>query len=252
LTEPLLEVMFRSLRASARLIGKGAEGNRVLELEGVTAAIVPAAPDRSVVNSVVYDSADVLANALGTLADTYEEAGVRAWTVWTRDGDERAVRTLESAGHRLDASPQAMGMALSELRDPPGAEPEWSSDWDLDAAGLINDRAYGDPEGLWSSALGELPKGIAHLYLVRLDGKPASMVMVHDHGGDCAFWFAATVPEARGRGLVSSTLHRALVDARERGCETTTTQATAMGRPIYARLGYRDLGPIPMYERRKS
>ena len=67
---------------------------------------------------------------------------------------------------------------------------------------------------------------------------------------DCGFWFAATVPEARGRGLVSGLLHRALRDARERGCRTSTTQATAMGRPVYERIGYRDLGPIHMYERR--
>jgi GNAT superfamily N-acetyltransferase len=169
----LLDIMFRPLRATARLIGAGAEANRVLELDGVTAAIVPSTPDRSVVNSVVYEHAELLEAALGTLADAYDEAGVRAWTVWT------------------------------------------------------------------------------HLYLARQDGEPASMVLVHDHEGDC-FWFAATVPAAQRRGLTSGLLHRALTDARARECETSTTQATSMGRPVYARLGYRDLGPVPMYERRKS
>jgi predicted acetyltransferase len=76
--------------------------------------------------------------------------------------------------------------------------------------------------------------------------------MVHDHGGDCAFWFAATVPDARGRGFVSGLLHRALRDARDRGCTTSTTQATAMGAPVYARIGYRDLGALEMWERRKA
>jgi hypothetical protein len=105
----LLDVMFRSLRASARLIGAGAEANRVLELDGVTAAIVPSTPDRSVLNSVVYEHAESLEAALGTLADAYDEAGVRAWTVWTRDGDEHAMNALESAGHKLDALPQRWG-----------------------------------------------------------------------------------------------------------------------------------------------
>jgi GNAT superfamily N-acetyltransferase len=249
---PLLDVMFSSLRATARLIGAGADANRVLELDGVTAVIVPSTPDRSVVNSVVYEHAELLEAALGTLADAYHDAGVRAWTVWTRDGDERAVNALESAGHKLDALPQAMGFALSELRGPPGPEPEWSGEWDLETAGVINDLAYGDPPGLWAAALAGLPEGLAHLYLARRDGEPASMVLVHDHDGDCAFWFAATVPAAQRRGLTSGLLHRALTDARARGCKTSTTQATSMGRPVYARLGYRDLGPVLMYERRKS
>jgi hypothetical protein len=142
---PLLHVMFSSLRATARLIGAGADANRVLELDGVTAVIVPSTPDRSVVNSVVYEHAELLEAALGTLADAYHDAGVRAWTVWTRDGDERAVNALESAGHKLDALPQAMGFALSELRGPPGPEPEWSGEWDLDGRGDQRPRLWGSP-----------------------------------------------------------------------------------------------------------
>ena len=56
----------------------------------------------------------------------------------------------------------------------------------------------------------------------------------------------------RIEGLAAGLLHRALRDARERGCRTSTTQATAMGRPIYERIGYRDLGPVHMYERREK
>jgi GNAT superfamily N-acetyltransferase len=247
----LRATMFDSLRASLRLGGKGAADTRVLELDGVTASIVPDAPDRSVVNGVVYDSPASLEAALDELAAVYEDAGVRAWTVWVPDGDENAVRMLEAAGHKLDASPRAMGMELDRLQDAPRPEPEWSGEWDLRSAGLVNDRAYGDPDGLWVQALGSLPERSGHLYLVRLDEEPISFVMVHDHNRDCVFWFAATVPAGRGRGLASGLLHRALVDARNRGCLTTTTQATAMGRSVYERIGYRDLGPVHMYERRR-
>jgi GNAT superfamily N-acetyltransferase len=244
--------MFTSLRSSLRLSAEGGPGNSVLELDGVTAALVPATPDRSVVNSFVYDSPESLEAALDELAAAYEQAGIRAWTVWVPDGDDRSVRLLEDAGHKLDASPRAMHMELDRLGDPPGPEPEWSGAWDLHSACLINDRAYGDEDGLMESAIGSLPEGSAHLYLAQVDGAPASFVMVHDHEQDCVFWFAATVPAARGRGLAAGLLHRALTDARGRGCRTSTTQATAMGRPVYERIGYRDLGPVHMYERRRS
>jgi GNAT superfamily N-acetyltransferase len=205
-----------------------------------------------VLNGVVYQRVEALEANLDEIAAAYEAAGVRAWTVWVPEADRRAAELLESAGHVLDASPRAMAMELSDLGDPPGPEPEWSGEWDMEAAGHINDRAYGDPDGLWASAMNGVPDGSAHLYLVRIDGEPASMVLVHDHDGDCVFWYAATVPEARGRGYVSALLHRALSDARERGCRTTTTEATAMGRPVYARIGYRDLGALHMYERRSK
>jgi GNAT superfamily N-acetyltransferase len=248
----LLTRTLASLRASYALAAKGAPDSRLLELDGLVASIVPVTPDRSVLNGVVYERTDALESNLEEIAAAYEAAGVRAWTVWVPGADKRAAQLLESAGHVLDASPRAMAMELDSLGDPPGPEPEWSGEWDMEAAGAINDAAYGDPEGLWASAMRGLPEGSAHLYLVRVDGKPASMVMVHDHEDDCVFWYAATIPEARGRGYVSSLLHRALSDARERGRRTTTTEATAMGRPVYERIGYRDLGPLHMYERRAS
>jgi GNAT superfamily N-acetyltransferase len=88
----------------------------------------------------------------------------------------------------------------------------------------------------WSHRPGRSPNGAASV--------------VHDDGDNCEFWIAATIPEAQGRGLLSGLLHRALLDARDRGCTTSTTQATKMGEPVYARLGYRKFGTIEMWERR--
>jgi GNAT superfamily N-acetyltransferase len=247
----LMATMFRSLRASAELIEMGAPATRLLKLKGVTAVIAPDMPERSVMNSVVYETPAALEAALDQLADAYEDVGVRAWTVWVSEQDPEASALLAAAGHKLDAIPTAMAIELEELPPRAGEEPEWSGDWDLHVAGLINDQAYGDAEGGWESVLGQLPEGCAHLYLARLDGEPASFVMVHDHEGDCVFWFAATTPAAQGRGLASGLLHRALLDGRERGCRTSTTQATAMGRPVYERIGYRSLGTLEMWERRR-
>lgn len=197
------------MRASYALGGRGTPENHLIELDGLTAAICPGAPDRSVVNGVVYEQAGALAGALDHLAKAHEEAGVRAWTAWVPTEDRETARLLESAGHVLDAVPRAMAMDLAALGPPPGPEPEWTGDWSsLPDAGLINDRAYGDSEGTWSSALGGLPAGSAHL-------------------------------------------HRALVDARNRGCRTSTTQATKMSTPVYERIGYRDLGTLEMWERRR-
>lgn len=248
----LLGRLLATMSGALRLQESGARENRTIRLEGVTAALAPASPARSVLNSVVYEHPSALEAALPELAAAYEDAGILAWTVWVPPGDSRGAAVLERAGHRLDAAPRAMAAVLHELPELEIPEPRWNGDWDLEAAWRINDRAYGDPAGTWASSLAQLPPQAAYLYLARLDGEPASFVLMCDHGDDCEFWFAATVPEARGQGLVSGLLRRAMTDARARGCLTSTTQATAMGRPIYARLGYRDLGPLEMWERRRA
>jgi GNAT superfamily N-acetyltransferase len=106
--------------------------------------------------------------------------------------------------------------------------------------------AYGWPG--FAAAMERLP---FHPYVARHDGRNACCMGIFEHEGDACVQLVGTIPEARGRGLASRLLLRALADARERGCRTTTLQATRAGHPVYTRLGYRDLGRIQMWERRK-
>jgi GNAT superfamily N-acetyltransferase len=243
--------MARSMRRTGELLSRGAPESRWLQLDGVTAAITPAAPDRSVLNAVVVEDFSKLEDQLDTVAAAYSAAGVRAWTVWVPSHETAARELLGGAGHVLDSQPAAMMLDLSELREPAaGVADDYSSEWDMQAAGEVNDAAYGDTSGLFARAMGGLPPDSGHMYLAHVGGRPASWVLVHDDGENCEFWIAATIPEARGRGLLSGLLYRALIDARERGCTTSTTQATKMGEPVYERLGYRRFGTIEMWERR--
>ena len=241
---------YASLREFCRLLGGAAPGSRVLELEGVLGAVVPAAPERSVVNSVTYGSARDLEQALPELADAYEAAGVRAWTVWVPHFDTEAAALLENAGHVLDADPEAMVMELDLLA---GAAP---GDLDLDPApsvatvARLNDRAYNFGGEQFQRALQTAPS--LHCYVARDEGRPVCCATGHDCDGDFSVTFVATVPEARGRGLASRLLTLSLHEARERGCTTTSLQATKAGEPIYRRLGYRGLGPVQMWERRRE
>ena len=82
--------MHASMRAFFPSVAEGSEGYRAVELDGVLATVTPVLPERSLPNSVVYDSEEQLLAALPELAAIYEEAGVRAWTVWTPHFHERA------------------------------------------------------------------------------------------------------------------------------------------------------------------
>ena len=72
------------------------------------------------------------------------------------------------------------------------------------------------------------------------------------HDGDAGVLFVATVPAAQRRGLASELMRHALREARAAGAWTTTLEASAAGEPVYARMGYRALGRLGMWERRKA
>ena len=108
---------------------------------------------------------------------------------------------------------------------------------------------FGFDPGELAGALEASPPG-ARTYIADLDGRPAASVMAFDHDGDCGIYWVATLEEARGRGLCRALMTAALLDGRERGCTSTSLQATKAGYPIYSRLGYRDFGPIDMWELR--
>src|SRR5688572_6586108 len=102
---PAYDRMLSSMRAFFRLMGRSSEGAHVIELDGVTGSVCPAVPERSLPNSVTYESQDALVAALPDLTRRYDEAGVDAWTVWTPEGDADAIAALDAAGHKLDADP---------------------------------------------------------------------------------------------------------------------------------------------------
>src|SRR5436190_8103151 len=208
----------RALAAFVRLLGRSSEGSSVLHRDGVIASIVPAAPARSVLNSVVYRDPGALEAALEELAGAFEAAGVTAWTVWVPDTEREAASLLEEAGHVLDAAPAAMVRELASIPDPAPDELDWDSEARPQVVGRINDAAYGFESGTFGAAMTHLPPDVPlRLYQARVDGQPASVLGTVDEDSDCGVYLVATLKEHRGRGLARDLLHRALAEARDRG-----------------------------------
>jgi GNAT superfamily N-acetyltransferase len=232
------------------LLAEGSGGS-TLKQAGILASIVPSSPERSVFNSVFYKEGKRLIAALDQIAAGYEEAGVRAWTVWVPEDDRETAAALEEAGHVLDAEPRAMAMELSALREPePNPALEIRAELDMPVVARLNEIAYGWAPGEFG-AVADTPIPGTYAYFASLEGETVGTVVVWDHGDNSDLDWVATLPEARGKGVSKQLTARALADARERGQITTTLVATKLGRPVYDRVGYRDFGAIQMWERRK-
>jgi GNAT superfamily N-acetyltransferase len=248
-----IELQRRGLAAFVRLLARGSASSTLFERDGVLGAIVPACPDRSVINSVTYRDPGSLAAALEELAAAQDASGVRAWTVWVPEDDRDVAATLEAAGHRLDATPAAMNLDLARLPEPETGGLDWDDLAPIAVVARINDLAYGFEEPTFGTAVidleGEPP---LRLYQARQDGEPVSVLGTIDDGGDCGVYLVATLKGHRGKGLARRLLHAALAEARDRGLRTSTLQATKLGHPVYERLGYEAICTLQMWERRKQ
>ncbi|MBX5440553.1 MAG: GNAT family N-acetyltransferase [Solirubrobacteraceae bacterium] len=229
----------------------GRSGRAVAPAPGVVAVVVPSVPHRSLPNSVLYADPAVLDDAvLDELGAVYADAGVHAWTVWVRPGDDALARRLAARGHALDGQPMLMAAPLAEIDLRPRAGLDLDPDPGWRTLAAVNDRAYGTPGDL-ERVLGGLGAvdGCA-LWVAREAGEPVAALAVHLHEGDAGVEFVAVVPEARGRGLAAELMRHALTAAAQAGATTTSLEASAMGEPVYRRLGYRALGRFGMWERR--
>ena len=224
-------------------------GGRVEKVGDAWAAVIPTSPNRSFFNSVFYEDSETLVDALPALAETYDEAGVNAWTVWIPADDDVARAGLRGAGHVLDATPRAMGLDMANL-EPVEGDPELEIriEMDTEACRSINEIAYGYPEGDFPPMK---PMPSTEIYLADLDGQTVGTTLTWDRGDDVEITFVAVLPEARGRGVSGRILGHALERERERGKVASTLIATKLGRPVYEKLGYRDAGGLEMWERRK-
>lgn len=252
--ERFLATQFPGLAAWIRGGVAVAAGSRLHEQDGVVAQVSPAVPDASLFNSVAYRDASALRAALPSLESIYYEAGVRAWTVWVHESDLEATALVRNAGHVLDSAPEGMGCALDELVAPDSLEElDYTESPSIEELQLVLAQGYGLPPQVSESAVGAVPGGPdTFVGIARAGGRPACTAQVTIVAEDAGVYAVATVPEARGRGLARRLQYLLLQRAKELGARTTTLQASKLGRPVYAALGYKSFGPMNMWERRQS
>jgi GNAT superfamily N-acetyltransferase len=255
-----LALQRRAMRDWIAMLGGASDGARFHDAGGVGAAIVPSVPDRSIANSVTYDSTAALLGSLDDLAALYDEAGVNAWTVWAPEFDAEAIAALKAAGHEFDGQPMAMALDLEGWTAPDPGGLDFDDGCELPELGRVNEAAYGlGPESGFAAIFAEQPSGLdLRVYRARVDGEVACVTATIDHepvpgaaGPDCGIYFVATLEAARGKRLASRLLGIALAEAQKRGCASSTLQASAMGEPVYEALGYAPLFRFNMYERRR-
>jgi GNAT superfamily N-acetyltransferase len=251
MTDPLLAVQLESMREFQRGFGRAARDGGVIELPGAVACLTPGFGTHSLFNAAVFEAGADLPALLAELEAIYDDAGVSAWGAWTHESDAAATRAFAAHGLVLDSTPTAMVRALDGSFEP-RAEVDVARCDDIASLAAVSAAAWGFPAETAVHAQPGILESF-NVYLARDErGEPGCVVGTVHHRGDCGVTLVGTAPPARGRGLATAAMLFALAEAQRAGCTTTTLQATVAGRPIYARLGYRELGAMQLWEQRRT
>ena len=242
-----------SQREFFRLLGEASRGSSVVNLPGgVQATATPTRPWYSIFNSVVFRDAEELLEQLDELASFYRHAGSQAWALWVPPWQEGLDQQLVDYGMKIDSTPMLMAASIEELDLSCRLDLELLDGATAYVVAQVNDQAHGVlPEWSMAAVFENLPDRVRP-YVALVDGEPASALLALHDDGDCYFWFVATAPKARGRGLASDLVRHALREAQQAGCTTTTLESTAMAEETYRRLAFRSFGRYRMWEWRSS
>ena len=217
---------------------------------------LPFAPFNSVAGARFGVDADA---RIEEILDWYRERGVPfSWWLGPRDSPPDLGRRLEAHGLEPDAE-AVPGMALDlrrRLREAPGpagltierVRDEASFEFVVD----IVIAAFGGlawlRDGLRRFALlGFADGNPQRTYLARLDGRPVGTALGFHAGSVLGIYNVAVLSDARGRGIGGAVTRAALQAGADDGCRIAVLESTALGHPVYERLGFRDVAEYRVY-----
>lgn len=175
-----------------------------------------------------------------------------------------SMRPLDLGGHLLrhgfsdEGEEPAMGVALANLPETlplhDGVTIERVSDraaqeqWvrtSCEGFGMPPSAVEPEVAAMAHDSLGD--DAAAHYYLARLHGEPVATSALTLAAGVAGIFAVSTLEAARGRGIGTAVTLAPLLDARSRGYCVVVLQASEMGYPVYARMGFSEQFRYRMY-----
>jgi GNAT superfamily N-acetyltransferase len=187
---------------------------------------------------------------IGEITDRYVAAGIPgSWWLDPESSPGDLGARLERRGLVGDAIP-GMRIEASDVPDldlPTGITLSWVGNRDeMDAATRLVAEGFGLPADLTDqltslmTPLGEVGVPVRTI-VAALDGRPVASAQGVEVGDAVAVYNVATLDGSRGRGIGRAVTVAVLRDAVGRGARFGVLESSAMGHPVYRRIGFRDV-----------
>jgi GNAT superfamily N-acetyltransferase len=235
----------RNLAAAWTLLGRGA-GFAHAEFDTVTV-------NASGLPSAFFNgafAAGVAVDPSSTIASTIDFFGARnlPFLLWVRSGgDDDLVEAGHAAGLRDAGGPPLMILPVIDgiPEPPPGLDVRIASSPDE-----LNDHAsvvaggFGMPIEFARVILGValLEDPDAAMAVGYIGGRPVTTALLARSGETAGVYNVATLDEHRGRGYGAAATWAVIGEGARRGCTHAVLQSSDAGYPVYARMGFMDVG----------
>lgn len=243
-SESVLQSCHENIVEAFRTVSRSLPGARAEEEDGV---IRIATPTRGAVFNTVYVTRPPTSptKLVEDSAAFMSKAGSTRWRIEALPGTESGLGEAAAAAG-LQPRPTMPGMLLlpTPARRPPPPE-------GLRIRAAVTKRlwqtmvrtaslGFGGPppedtEKLYPFELSRIIRG----YVGFVGRKAVTTSFVLSYHGVGGVYFVATVPEERGKGYGAAITWAAVMGARRDGCRASFLQASEMGAPVYAHMGYR-------------
>jgi ribosomal protein S18 acetylase RimI-like enzyme len=197
-------------------------------------------------------------DAIGRVIDRLGQGG-RAfhWTIWPSDTPSDLSDRLATAGFEDLGTDPLMVFELAGLieSEPPPtglSVAEAASEADLDAVADFAIRSMGwdgDPgtpnpfASTFVRLARERPPRL-RLFAGRLDADVVAVAALFSGSGVAGIYAVATDAAVRGRGFGRALTLAAMRAGRDAGLRTAVLMASELGRPVYRRIGFREVGLV--------
>lgn len=238
----------RTTAAAARLFAEQEAGTVV----GEDAGMLMVASARPYLRSLFYSSARRLdrtvppEKAIAAFQSFGTEHGQQL-NLWASvDGDTDLIAAAESAGMQRGIELEDMGIASAPAVPTPGFDVELAEVRDIEEADSFAEvhralriEAEQDPETVQHFAShAVLLNPRVHAFVAYLEREPAAAALAFRHEDSAGLFWVATKTSARKRGLGALVSAAAVDGAFRAGAKSATLTATALGAPVYRRLGF--------------
>jgi GNAT superfamily N-acetyltransferase len=215
-------------------------------------ALNPSPWANTVYNLDLNDDTALARLALGIRSGGIPNKVVTGPTVKPRDAERLILeagfeRRVEARGMTLELSRRArvdapFGFILALLT----TATQFEAFARIVVANLFNKEAELSPA--YANLLMAMVSERAFGFLGYFDGQPVSAAFAFIDGeGEGGLYFVATVAQARGRGFGAATVSAVLDELEFRGASSCILQASALGKPVYDRLGFEDACALGRY-----
>jgi ribosomal protein S18 acetylase RimI-like enzyme len=181
----------------------------------------------------------------------YADAGER----WLMRVPAGLFEGVEAAANRwgFRYSDDVPGMTLHPMPQPAASYPveirRVEDAGDVEAFASILSACFGFGEEPTRALITDhlLDAGDVRAWLGYADGHPVATSMLIHERDIAGIWCIGTLDGYRGRGIGEAVTRRAIDEGTSMGCELANLQASEMGRPVYERMGFREVSQYHTY-----